>query len=321
MKRKVLQILSLVAIIVLTSLMAGSLTGCFSVYTVPSGHIGKILTPSGFEKDVIPSSQVNLGTTGCNQQQSRLVILESTTITILEKFRDAASSDDANDHRIMTADGVPTVVDMYVRVALPDDTSIVNNIFLTVTPEETKQSLVSLITLKNIYTRFVEMDTRNRVRAIISTYPNFQSIIDNYKKVNKEVAEAIIQAFKDNNVPLKLQDAQLSQVLPDPQVWDSEVKKKSAEALQGQIAAIGETIAANPSYLEYLKWQALQNIAAAGSASGVNTIIITDGNGQQSADANSWAAMQTLLNELKALGVVDGNTKLTVPTPTPTEKK
>lgn len=240
---------------------------------VPAGYVGKLLTPSGWDSALLPPGQVNIGAGSCTGKQSKLVLLEATTITILETFRDAVASTDKVDHRIITKDGVPTSVDMYVRVNVPDDATSRNNIFALMTPTGAAGSNVYTITLQNIYARFVEMDVRNRVRDIICSQPNFQGVLSNYDAVNKQVAAAVIQAFKDDHVPLILQDAQLSQVLPDPQVWDSEVKLKAAEAQIQAIEKIGDAMANTPGYQNFLKWQTLQNIAQTG-----NLIVITDGN-------------------------------------------
>lgn len=308
MKNKFRAISIVVLIVMFMGLLLGA-TGCWRMTVIPSGYIGKILTPSGFNKEFLPPGQVNLGGASCVGNQSRLVILENTTMTQVEMFRDSKSSNDGQDHRIVTKDGVPTTVDMYVRVTLPDDNEIKNLIFLQVTPEKSDNELIAKITLANIYARFVEMDTRNRVRDVISKYLNFQDVLNNYSKVNQEVTAAVIAAFKDSHVPLKLQDAQLSQVLPDPQVWDSEVKKKASEALQSQIQALGETIASNPSYIKYLQWQAMQEIAKTG-----NLIIVTDG----SDDQNIWAATQTTLEQMKKLLETLQTTPAIGPAPAPT---
>lgn len=253
--------------------------GCFQTVTIPSGYIGRILTPTGWDARIMPPGQVNIGAGSYSGRQSKLILIEATTITVLETFRDATVSDDKHDHRIITGDGVPVAVDMYVRLGLPPDQKTRDRIFMEVTPEPWPGNTnISVITLKNIYSRYVEMDTRNRVRDTVSSYEKFQDLLGaGYTTANKRITAATIAAFKESNVPLILEDAQLSQVLPDPQVWDSEVKKKAADAFKDQIGIIGAAIKDNPYYLDYLKWQALQAIAATGAVKGNNLIIVTDG--------------------------------------------
>lgn len=288
MKKKFIAI-ALLLVVALSLLF----TGCYQTVAIPSGYIGRILTPSGWDSSILPPGQVNIGAGSMAGKQSKLVLVEATTITVLETFRDAATSDDKHDHRIITKDGVPTSVDMYVRLGLPDDKNLRNRIFLEATPEAfLGNPNISVITLRNVYYRFVEMDIRNRVRDVVSSYERFQDLLTNYSEVNKKVASAAIAAFKDSGVPLILQDAQLSQVLPDPQVWDSEVKKKAAEAFQDQISIIGQAVASNPAYLEYLKWQALQAIAATG-----NLIIVTDGNTVPGLVVNPSSANTTVVRK------------------------
>jgi len=299
---------------------------CWNMHFVPSGYQGRIINPTGFDKKMIPPGQVNLGSQSCTGNQSHMVLLESTTVVVQEQFRGAEISTDHADHRIVTADGVPANVDFYVRMVLPADQKTIDRIFLEVTPENTNDPLETKITLSNIYGRYVEMDIRNRVRAILSGYKNFQDILINYNEANAQVKAAAIAAFEESHVPLKMEDAQLSQVLPDPQVWDSEVKKKAAEALQSQISDIGQMIASNPGYLKYLQWQALKDIATVGSAKGTNTIIIVADGQPVSIDADAWAAAQNVINQLKATptaapGSIDVPSTTQPVTPTPTPKK
>jgi hypothetical protein len=303
MKLKKIISLILFGIMTLSLLLTSSCIGT-DVHTVPSGFVGKILYPTGFDDKLLAPGQINLGVQQINGQKTRIVYLESTTVTIVEQFRAAGQSGDGQDHRIVTRDGVPTVVDMYVRLMLPDDEQSQNNIFLQITPTpSTTNPFESYIMLKDIYAKFVEMDTRNRVRSILSSYENFQDILINYDEANDRVTKSVIEAFKDSGVPLKLQDAQLSQVLPDPQVWDSEVKKKAAEALESQIQTLGQMIASNPGYLDYLKWQTLKDIATVGSANGTNTLIIVTGEDSSLSNqsAEIWAANISSKDEIEKM--------------------
>jgi regulator of protease activity HflC (stomatin/prohibitin superfamily) len=267
-----------ITVIALVSLIVSAIgfNSCTTaMYYIPAGYVGRIMTPSGWDEKILEPGQINLGVAGANGQFSTLVLLEATTITVEEQFRSADFSSDKQDHRILTKDGVPTTVDMYVRLMLPDDEAVRNNIFVQVTPEKYGDDpREKVITLNNVYKRFTELDIRNKVRTIISAQANFQSVLANYSNMNDQITAAALKAFADNHVPLKLQDAQLSQIMPDPQVWDSEVKSKASEALKTQIEAIGQATANNPGYLEYLKWQTLNTAFANGN----NTIVITDGN-------------------------------------------
>lgn len=313
MKNK--KLVSIILVVIILAMML-PLTGCFQTVTVPSGYIGRILNPSGWESAILPPGQVNIGAGSITGQQSKLVLIEATTITYLETFRDAAASDDKHDHRIITRDGVPVAVDMYVRLTLPNDKSMRDRIFMEVTPEPWPENKnISVITLYNVYKRFVEMDVRNRVRDIVSSYDKFQDLLGaGYGEANRKITAAAIAAFKTANIPLNLEDAQLSQILPDPQVWDSEVKKKAAEAFQDQIGIIGRSIKDNPDYLEYLKWQALQAIAATGAAKGNNLIIVTDSKTTPGLVINPYGPPATTVAPPPAPNPAQ------TPTPTPTKK-
>lgn len=114
MKKSILMSITIIA----TALM---LSSCENVVrTIPSGFVGKELTPTGFANEILESGQVDLGATNNNGTSTSLVLLEVSTTTIKESFDIAgADKNEVGDHRVRTKDGAPVSVDIYVQVAVP----------------------------------------------------------------------------------------------------------------------------------------------------------------------------------------------------------
>jgi hypothetical protein len=169
-------------------------------------------------------------------------------------------------------------VDVYIRAMLPDDESVRDRIFTLVTPSpEQQDDRVRRISIQNIYERFAQMKIRNNIRMIFSGYPTYKDVASNYGRINDQVSAMVIKTFAEDNVPLKLQDVQLSNVKQDPAVFKAQNDLAAAEAQADAIAKIGEAIRKNPEYREYMKWQSLKEIAATATQKGTNTLIVVDG--------------------------------------------
>lgn len=272
------------------------LTGCGSYYReIPAGYVGKMLTPTGWDQKTLEAGQVDLGKTDNAGRYTVLVLVEATSTTVKEQFLGSEVNPDKEDHRILTKDGAPLTVDLYVRVMLPDSEKDRNALFVQITPKKFEADpRVKVITLGDVYERFARMDIRGKVRGIFAGYAHYRDVYVNYDEINKKISAMVLETFKENGVPLRLQNAQLSNVKPDQRLWDAENKKAAAAAEASAINTIGEAMRKNPDYGQFLKWQSLQKIAETGSTKGTNTIIIADGG----SDANAWAAAEYLRQQL-----------------------
>jgi hypothetical protein len=131
------------------------------------------------------------------------------------------------------------------------------------------------------------MKIRNNIRMIFAGYPTYKEVAANYGGLNDKISSMVVKTFEEDHVPLKLQDVQLSNVKQDPAVFKAQNDLAAAEAQADAIARIGEAIRKHPEYREYMKWQALKEIAATGTQKGTNTLIVVDG-----ASPESWAQAQ-----------------------------
>ncbi|KKQ81345.1 MAG: hypothetical protein UT05_C0019G0004 [Parcubacteria group bacterium GW2011_GWF2_38_76] len=266
-----------VRVIALIALSVGAVvivTGCAKIVNLPPGYVGKILTPTGWESKIYEMGQIDIGDLDNSGRGNRAVMLEATSVTIKEQFK--TSDKDDEDHRIMSKDRIPLVVDIYMQTQLPTDKRMRDSIFAQVTPklEKGDEGRVFTITLQDVYERFAKMTIRGKTREIFSRY-TADEVMTNYNRVNKEIKAMVSDTFMRNKVPLDLIDGQLSNVKVDPEIWKAMNKRMAAESDVKTINLIGDAIRRNPGYVQKYKWDQLEKIAGKGT-----TIIVNDGGGR-----------------------------------------
>lgn len=232
------------------------------VQNIPAGYVGKILTPTGWASDIKEAGQVDLGTSNSDGTSNSLTILEITTTTVKEQFMGSEEAADKQDHRIRTKDGTPLIVDIYVQIATPTDEKTRNDIFQLITPTKTDNHKVSIINLTDIYNRFATQTIRSRTRSIFAHYPNADSIMQNYDRVNGEISLMVIQVIKESKAPFTIIGAQLSNVKEDEAILASKNKLVEAQNQIQTIEKIGRAVRENPGYLEIRRLEVLEKIGA-----------------------------------------------------------
>ena len=243
------------------------------VRNIPSGYVGKSLTPTGYSEEILEAGQVDLGEVRNDGTSTSLVLLEVTTTTIKESF-DAAGTDpnEAGDHRVRTKDGAPVAVDIYVQVAVPQDKNLRDGIFSMISPQPTGDARVSAITIGAVYSQFAKMTIRGNVRSIFAKYQNVDSVYANYAKINAEISLMIIDVIKQSKAPFEILNAQLSNVKEDPTILDSKNKLVAARNEVEAAEMLGEAINKNANYLEMRRLQVLEKIGGLSKA----TVIVMD---------------------------------------------
>lgn len=243
------------------------------VRNIPSGYVGKSLTPTGYSDEILEAGQVDLGEVKSDGTSTSLVLLEVTTTTIKESF-DAAGADanEAGDHRVRTKDGAPVAVDIYVQVAVPQDKNLRDGIFSMISPQATGDVRVSAITIDAVYSQFAKMTIRGNVRGIFAKYQNVDSVYANYAKINAEISLMIIDVIKQSKAPFEILNAQLSNVKEDPTILESKNKLVAARNEVEAAKMLGEAINKNPNYIEMRRLQVLEKIGGLSKA----TVIVMD---------------------------------------------
>jgi regulator of protease activity HflC (stomatin/prohibitin superfamily) len=267
-----------VVAVIITFIIIDAVSNRHVYVNIPAGYTGKMLTPAGWGSRTYEAGQVDLGPVGGGGVGNSLVLLETTSTAITEKFMESVASPDKADHRVLTKDGVPLSAGVVVRVKLQDSEPEYSSIFEQVTPEQTagNSSRVQQITLEQIYNKYATDDVRAQIRGIFAGYDNYRDVYTNIDEVNEKIRTAIARVFESNQVPLTLQNAAVSNAKPDQKVWDAENEKVAAQSKAAAISIISEAIKKDPNALTTLKWQSLQRIAELSAASGTRLIIITD---------------------------------------------
>lgn len=239
-------------------------------YNIPPGFIGKVITPTGFEKEIRETGQVDLGEVQSDGQANSLVLLEATTITVKEPF---AKDQVGEDHRIKLKDGY-VIADIYVQFALPTDPLLRENAFacVTATADTLLDSRVATIKLEDIYAKFAKMNVRAKSRLAFNDYKNADDVMNNLAKVEGEVAKIIAQVIKDSKAPIELTSVSISNVKEDETIVESKNKTESASNEVLTIDKIGQAIRNNPQYVEYYKWQVISEVMAKNP----NAVLIID---------------------------------------------
>ena len=262
------------SIFALSIVLVLALTSCQNVVrSIPSGHVGKELTPTGFSDAILESGQVDLGDRKNDGTFTSLVLLEVSTKTIKESF-DAAGADpnEAGDHRVRTKDGAPVAVDIYVQMAVPQDKKLRDGIFAMISPQPTNDERISIITIDAVYSQFAKMTIRGNVRSIFAKYHNVDSVYAHYTEINAEISLMVINVIKQSKAPFEILNAQLSNVKEDPTILESKNKLIAARNEAKAADELGKAIKENPQYMEARRLQVLERVGS----SSKNTLIIMD---------------------------------------------
>lgn len=253
------------------------LSGCSKgIREIPAGYIGKILTPTGWKTGFLEAGQVALGRKSYGTYNT-LVLCEATSIMIKEQFLGADGSKDGEDHRILTKNMTPLSIDFYIRAMLPENEAERNRVFALVTPTPFGgDDRVRMVKLEDVYDKFARQDVRGKARAILANYEDYKAVYSDYQKVSDTISSMVIETFEENNVPLSVLAAQLSNVKPDRQIWEALNKEIAATAEVSRINAIGEALRKNPEYVEYQKWQNIKDIGESAAKNGNPTVVIGD---------------------------------------------
>jgi hypothetical protein len=231
------------------------LIGCSDFREIPAGYVGKILTPSGWQKGVLEAGQVDIGAKKANGSYTALVLLEATSISEKEPF-DANTN--GEDHRILIGK-TPVAVDVYVRMSIPQEQDKRDALFALITAKPSGNR-ISIITIKDIYERFAKMDIRSGIRSVLQKEDSINAIIKNLDKFNNKLGDMAIQMFERSGTPLIVQNVTISNVKMDASIWEAENQKAAALAQVEVINKVGTALRANPEYLLIRKYDTYEKI-------------------------------------------------------------
>jgi hypothetical protein len=233
------------------------LIGCSNAFReIPAGYVGKKLTPTGWDKEILEAGQVDIGMPLSNGMYTTLVLLEATSISEKESFD---AGDGGEDHRILIGK-TPIAVDVYVRMSIPQELDRRNALFSLITAKASGDR-VSTITIKDVYERFAKMDVRSGVRSVLQKEDNVDSVLKDLDSFNDNLGKMAIQMFERSGTPLVVQNVTISNVKMDAKIWEAENQKAAALAQVEVIKQVGAALRANPEYLSIRRYDTYEKIA------------------------------------------------------------
>lgn len=265
---------------------AFALAGCNEYYSVPPNAIGMVLTPTGYDGNVLSPGQVNLGDVSTTGEGNKLVLVERNGVQEKESFAGPAANEDHEDHRCLTADGAPATIDVRMLLALPDYTTPqgqkdLQRLLLLGRPVEDKNQKRTLwITAQSVYRDQAQQQARGKIRQACASYASFNTLNAAFAngELTAKIERAIASSLVEASVPERVLNATVSNLKPDPTVIDAIARQQAAEKQTAAIKTVTDFLADDPSgqRREVYRLQVWQQIVEKGNANGHNTIFMTD---------------------------------------------
>jgi len=263
--------------------MIALFSSCSQIRNVPPQFAGRILSPTGWEDKIYSPGQVDIGEVDVSGRGNSLVLIQMSAFAIKEQFLGAQATDDKEDHRVFTADKTPVTLDVRIMLTAPDavdDPDSVKRFFTLGNPASSKNdNRVMFITLESIYEEQAQLQVRGKIRDIVSKYANFDEAFAKRSDLNAEIRTVLTATLKERQIPLIIVDCQISNIKPDPLVWQNQVRVQAADADIQAMKMIQGYLDANPSARLIFTLNQLKEIARISSENGNNTIIITTTDG------------------------------------------
>ena len=153
------------------------LSGCSPV-TVPPAHVGKLLTPSGYQPEILPSGKYWEG------MREELVLIETKTDTYTENVK------------VVLKDKLTLSVEVRFQGRLKGDKNTLNTMFNDITAGPDK-----LVQFREVYAVYGKMAVQNKVREIVSQY-SVDDVHKNYARLSGEISKVLTTNLA--NTPLEI---------------------------------------------------------------------------------------------------------------------
>lgn len=188
-----------------------ALTACGKRVQVPPAHVGKVLTPSGYEPDIISPSVFRMDYCGFpGQICDKLVTIATSDNKIVEEFR-----------LLMPKDDLYLNFSVNVVYAIRNDPKTLNTTLDRLSPDsQTKSGRTLSVSAHKIYDTYGEPIFRDVVRAVMAKY-SIDEIASSRDAINQEIAVLLAEAIQDG-APLSFKytgiaDVDYPQVIVDAQ--------------------------------------------------------------------------------------------------------
>jgi hypothetical protein len=257
--------------------------GCSSYKNVPPQFYGRKLNPTGWEDKIYTPGQVDIGDLGQTGQGNSLVLIQVSAFEVKEAF--VKENEDKEDHRVTMGDETPMTLDVRLVFTSPDIEKAVNKkeateqvkrLFTLGNPSPTKEDRVLILSLQSIYEDLARLNVRSRIRDLCAGYKGFSEAFKAKTELSKKIKEVILAVLKEKDIPLILLDCEISNMKPDPLVWENQVKIQAAQAEIEAMRMIEEYVAGSPVRQFIYKMGKMKEIAQVGPAKGNTVVILSD---------------------------------------------
>ena len=161
-------------------LAAGVLAGCGEAVEVPPAHVGKIMTKSGYQETLIPTSKFRLEP--CLAYCDRLVLLDASDKTYTENLTIFIPEDKLN-------------LDVVVRTTLSINPRKTEELFASLSPQQ-QSSYVSVIDSATVYKTYAAQIVQAQVREYLSKF-SIGEIASSNEKINSDLRNNISKVIEE----------------------------------------------------------------------------------------------------------------------------
>jgi len=256
---------------------------------VPPNMIGLMLTPTGFDGQIYQAGQVDIGRESWGGYGNKLILLQRSGFDIKEQFIQE-SPNDSEDHRCTVGPNrEPMTLDVRLLFALPDYNTeqgqqAILRMGLLGNPEPYAGAggdRVMLLDAASIYMQQVRLQVRGKIRDICLGYESVEAVYQAAENngnggFSDQVKAEVATVLAENNSPLLLVDAVVSNIKEDPTVVQATASLMAAEKLVEAMATIDDFISEDPTGRRELifKLMVMQGIVT--NNDGTNTMFMTD---------------------------------------------
>ncbi|PCI28479.1 hypothetical protein COB52_03610 [Candidatus Kaiserbacteria bacterium] len=262
------------------------------VRAVPPNMLGLMLTPTGFDGKIYEPGQVDIGKTGFfSGFGNKLILIQKSGFQIKEQFGRTSPNDDEDHRCIVGKKREPMTLDVRLLFAMPDykkpnGKEAILRMGILGNPEPTDLGgggRVMLLNAPSVYFQQVQQQVRGKIREVCLQYSSVEAVFeaietDGADDFSSVVRKAVGTILSENDSPLFLVDAVVSNVKPDPAVINAIAATLAMEKMVVAIQLLEDFVKEDPSGIRSAIFQAMLTREIALGAS--QTIIVTGTQGQ-----------------------------------------
>lgn len=199
--------------LVLVALAVVGLSACGEKVEVPPAHVGKILTKSGFQPEVIPPSKFRLEK--CWAYCDRLVLVEVSDQSFKQTMQ-----------LFMPKDELNISFDIRGQASISDNPDNIHRIFDKVVPPDG-----GVVRFDQVFSTYAENRIRTVARSHMSRY-TIAEIVSNRETIGAELSEALKTALV--GTPINIGFVDLADVQYPSIITDAKIAAKEREVAIGR---------------------------------------------------------------------------------------